>query len=109
MPPKRSVDVKVRGGDLRMNMPSKRNRWWLRWQAKLILFSAVGIAGFFDHAFAAWGAPITVAAIALFLPVLYWREFWDQIWFWITMALLAAIQAPLVIVMRPLIEERRTF
>src|ERR1700683_4582030 len=98
MPRRRLIDAKVRDDDLRMNEPSKRSRGWLSWQAKLILFSFVGIAGFFDHAFAAWGAPITVAAIALLLPVLYWREFWDQIWFWITMTLLAAIQAPLVIV-----------
>jgi len=50
-----------------------------------------------------------MAAAALIVPVLLYRKFWGQGWFWITAALLGLIQAPLVLAVRPLMLQARSF
>jgi hypothetical protein len=67
------------------------------------------LAGFFEHALGGWGGPIAMAAVALIVPVLMYRKFWNRGWFWITAALLGILQVPLVAAVRPLIEQARSF
>jgi hypothetical protein len=55
------------------------------------------------------GGPIAVAAASVIVPVLYWRDFWGRISFWVATLLVTAIQVPLVIGMRPLIQQARMF
>jgi hypothetical protein len=87
----------------------RRGPGWLSWPVKVFLLLIGAMAGFLDHAFAGWGVPIFVAVGTLVISVFYWREFWNQMWFWITMGLLAIVQVPLIIAMRPLIGQPRVF
>jgi hypothetical protein len=53
-----------------------------------------------------WGEPSAMAAAAVVVPVLLrqFRRLWNQGKFWITVSLLAIIQIPLVIAVRPWID-----
>jgi hypothetical protein len=56
----------------------------------------------------AWGGSIAAAGAALIFPfVAYYRKFGNHGRFWITMTLLTAIQIPLVMAVRPLVEQFR--
>jgi hypothetical protein len=76
---------------------------------KWVLLSLALLAGFFEHDFGRWAAPIAMAAIALVVPILLYRTYWGKLWFWITALLLAVVQIPLVMLVRPLIEQSRAY
>jgi hypothetical protein len=73
---------------------------------KMILIALACLAGFLDHGLDGWGGSISMAAASLIVPILLFRKLWDQRSFWITAMLLAVIQAPLVLAVRPLIAQR---
>ena len=50
-----------------------------------------------------------MAAVAVVVPLLLFRRFWNQTWFWITAVLLGVIQVPVVVAVRPLIDQARSF
>jgi hypothetical protein len=54
-----------------------------------------------------WGEPVAMAAAALVVPILLgqFRRLWNQSKFWITVSLLAIVQIPLVIAVRPWIDQ----
>ena len=54
-----------------------------------------------------WGGAILSAGAALLVPILAYRRLWGRGRFWTTLALLAALQVPLVIAVRPLVEQFR--
>lgn len=97
------------GDDFRSKESSRGTQGWPGRWVKVILISAAVIAGFFGPVLGSWEGPIFVAVTVLVLAVLYWRDLWRQAWFWITIVLLTTVQVPLVIVMRPLIEQARMF
>jgi hypothetical protein len=109
MPRRRIVDGNVDHGDLLPKRPSGRGQGWLSRPVKALLIFLAVVAGFFEHSTTGWGAPISIAAAALVVSVLYYRNLWDHIWFWITVVLLAAFQVPLIIAMRPIIKQARMF
>lgn len=79
----------------------------ISWPVKAVLLAVAGILGLFAYVMKGWGEPVTMAAAALVVPILLrqFREFWSQRRFWITVALLAVIQVPLVIAVRRPIEQ----
>lgn len=76
---------------------------------KVVLLVLALLAGFFEHSLGTFTGPITMSAAALVVPVLLYRRYWHNIWFWITALLLGAIQVPLVALVRPYIEQERSF
>lgn len=54
-----------------------------------------------------WMGTSLMAAAALSIPMLQFRQLWSQARFWITTSLLTAMQLPLVVLMRPLVERLR--
>lgn len=87
----------------------KVNQLGLSWPVKALLLSLALLAGFFEHALGEWAGPTAMAAIAVVVPVLLFRRFWSQTGFWITAVILGAIQVPVVVAVRPLIEQARSF
>lgn len=80
----------------------------LSWPLRVLLVFLALVAGFFEHALGEWGGTISMAAAAVVVPILLYRRFWGQVWFWITAALLGALQVPLVAAVRPFIERERS-
>jgi hypothetical protein len=76
---------------------------------KVLLVLLALLAGFFEHALGGWAGPTVMALIAVIVPVLLLRTFWNQAWFWVTATLLALLQLPIVLAVRPLIERARSF
>jgi len=76
---------------------------------KLLLIFLAVLIGFFEHALGGWGGPVTMASAAMLVPILLYRRLWNEVRFWIAAALLAAIQVPVVIAVRPVIEHARSF
>lgn len=82
------------------------DRRGLRWPVKAILIFVALLCGFFEHALGGWAGPICMALAAVVVPVFLLRKFWNGKWFWITAAALALVQIPLVVKIRPLIEQQ---
>jgi hypothetical protein len=56
----------------------------------------------------AWGGSIAAAVAGLIFPVVaYYGKFGAHRWFWVTVTLLTILQIPLVIAVRPLVEQFR--
>ncbi len=88
---------------------SEKAKRGLSWPVKTVLLALALLAGFFEHALGAWAGPSAMAAIALVVPIFLFRRFWSQTWFWVTAALLGIIQVPLVVAVRPLVLQARSF
>jgi hypothetical protein len=54
-----------------------------------------------------WGTAPIAAAVAMTVPMIGFRDFWDEARFWVTIVALGAAQVPLVVIVRPLIEQYR--
>jgi hypothetical protein len=74
------------------------------WPIKGPILVAAILLGFFDHVLH-WGRVLFAALIAMVLAIVGFRDFWDGWRFWVTVALLTSLQIPLVIVLRPYMEE----
>ena len=63
--------------------------------------------GFLGHAMGGWGELTTMAAAAVVVPVFLrqFRRFWSMGRFWVTVSLLAIAQVPLVIAVRPWVDQ----
>ena len=84
--------------------------WNPGWQTKTLAFVAGGvIAALFvsNPRGYGFGGAMVAAGAALVVPTIAYRKFWGQYRFWIVFALLAAVQVPLVIAVRPLVEQFR--
>jgi hypothetical protein len=62
------------------------------------------LLGFFDHSLH-WGRAVFAAGVAMVFPIIGFRDFWTDGRFWITVILLGVLQVPLVIAVRPLMEQ----
>jgi|SRR5580692_1402773 hypothetical protein len=100
-------DSHEKGDDQRED--SQKAKRGLSWPVKALLLSLALLAGLFEHALGRWAGPTAMAAIAVIVPVLLFQRFWRQTWFWITAVLLGVAQVPVVIAVRPLIEQARSF
>ncbi len=54
-----------------------------------------------------WMGSVLMSGTALIIPTLQFRTLWNQTRFWIVVAVLTAIQVPLVVTVRPLVEQYR--
>lgn len=75
------------------------------WGFKAVFFTVMALIGFSSHALNGWGGAVAVALAALIVPIVGSRGFWNQGRFWITAFLLAVVQIPLTIALKPEIEE----
>jgi hypothetical protein len=77
----------------------------LAWSIKVVLSVAAVLLGYFSHAMGGWGLPTAVAGAAIVLPILKYKQYWDGLWFWMTILAMSAIQVPLVILFRPVMDQ----
>lgn len=85
----------------------RKRKGWRKtkdWPAKIPVLLVAFVFGFIDDALH-WGPAPVVAVIAMMLPVLGFRDFWDETKFWITVALLSALQVPIGIAVSPLMQQ----
>ncbi len=84
--------------------------WNPGWRTKALALLIGGvIAALFDgrpHGYG-WGGAILSAGAALVVSAVAYQKLWGRRQFWITLALLAAVQVPVVIAVRPLVEQFR--
>jgi hypothetical protein len=88
---------------------SRQPKKWRKvnvWSVKGPIFVVALLLGFFDHALH-WGGASFAAGLAMALPIIGFRDFWNQTRFWITVLLLAALQVPLAVGVGPLIEQQK--
>ena|SRR3989442_4548090 len=83
--------------------PAKRWRKVNVWSLKGPILVLVLLLGFFDHTLH-WGRAPFAAGLAMVIPIIGFRDFWNEGRFWITVVLLGLVQVPLVIEVRPLME-----
>jgi hypothetical protein len=76
------------------------NTWAIKGPFLLIAL----LLGYFDHALH-WGRAPLAAGLAIVLPIIGFRDFWNERNFWITASLLAVAQVPLVMALGPLMEK----
>jgi hypothetical protein len=72
---------------------------------RVLLLSVALVFGLLDHALHGWGRSAFAAGIAVAAPTIGYRKFWSQGRFWITAAHLSSVQVPLVMAVRPLIDD----
>jgi hypothetical protein len=78
----------------------KINTWRFKGRLLIIAFLLV----FFDRALHWSGAPV-IAGVALLLPVIGFRDFWNSWKLWATVLAFAVLQVSMVLLMRPLLEK----
>lgn len=69
------------------------------WPIKGPLLVVALLLGFFDHSLH-WGGAAFAAGIAVVLPIIGFREFWQEWKFWAALSALALLQLPLVLAVR---------
>lgn len=85
--------------------PKQFKPWWLHVLAIAIGILAYSCSFWFGYA---WGASIGAATASLIFPALiYYRKFGKRERFWMIVSLLSIVQIPLVIAVRPLVEQFR--
>jgi len=85
----------------------QREKKWRKlnvWSIKGPILLLALLLGFFDHALH-WGRGPFAAGLAMVIPIIGFRDFWNSGRFWITIALLGVLQVPLVMGVRPLMEQ----
>ena len=83
----------------------KRWRTVNKWSVKGPLFVLALILGFLSGPLH-WGHSAFVVGVAMIVPILGYREFWNEWKFWITVALLGVLQVPLALTVRALMEQQ---
>ena len=88
------------------NSDGKTERGLGRPLRPLLIFLGM-LVGLFDEVLGGWGEPIAMAGAAVLVPIfaLQFRRFRIQTRFWITLSLLTAVQVPLVVWVRSLIQK----
>ena len=74
------------------------------WSIKGPILVLAILLGFFDYSLH-WGRAAFAAGVAMVIPIIGFRDFWNEGRFWITVVLLGLAQVPLVIALRPLMEQ----
>lgn len=73
--------------------------------AKVVGIPVGLLLGFFSDSLRGWGLPGAIAGAAIVIPVLKYRRYWHDAWFWMTMLGMSVLQVPLVILARPLMDQ----
>ena len=77
----------------------------LSWPLKGLLMVLALLAGFFDQPLGGWGRAFVIAAAGIAVPALLFRRFWSLSRFWLTAALAAAAQVPVIVAVTHLTTE----
>lgn len=102
--PKTDMDLLVTRH--RSKEPIKGWRKVNAWSFKGPLLVLALLLGFFDHSLH-WGRAPFAAGLAMIIPIIGFRDFWNKSRFWVTVVLLTILQIPIVIGLGPLIEQLR--
>ena len=84
--------------------PEKKWRKVNVWSIKGPILLLALLLGFFDHVLH-WGRGPFAAGLAMIIPIIGFRDFWNSGRFWVTIVLLGVLQVPLVIGVKPLMEQ----
>ena len=74
------------------------------WSVKGPLLLVAVLLGFFDHSLH-WGGAAFAAGIAVVLPIIGFREFWNKWRFWAALSALSLLQLPFVLAVRAFVEK----
>jgi hypothetical protein len=88
-----------------MRMDSEKRTNPISWPSRIVLATIAVLLGWFNHSLGGWGLPAGVVGAVILLPTLKYRRYWGETWFWLTMLALSILQVPLVILVRPLMDE----
>lgn len=77
------------------------------WPARIAIGLAAALLGFFSDQLGGWGLPSVMAGAAIVVPTMKYQRYWGEKWFWFTILGMTALQPPLVILARPLMEQLR--
>jgi hypothetical protein len=83
----------------------KRWRTVNKWTVKGPLIVLALILGFLSGPLH-WGRSPLVVGVAMIIPILGYRECWDEWKFWTTVAVLGVFQVPLALTVRALMEQQ---
>jgi len=87
--------------------PKRQNKMWRKvnvWSIKGPLLVLALLLGFLGGALD-WNSAPFAAGVAITIPIIGFRDFWAEWRFWITIVIIGAFQVPLVILVRPLVEQ----
>jgi hypothetical protein len=94
--------------------PKKRSTSTSEWKpgrgTRVVLVLVAGSVGLVSAAYPhgyGWAGAVLAALSAIAVPVVAYRSYWNQPRFWIPFILLAALQVPAVIAIRPVVENLR--
>jgi hypothetical protein len=88
------------------NVPVKRSTRRANLQSlRIPLLVLVFLLGLLDRAFLHWGRGPLAAGVAMVIPIIYFRDLWTEVRFWIVILLVGVIQIPVVIGVRGLMEK----
>ena len=91
----------------RENMTRMLVRGWQKvntWRFKGPLFVVAFLLGIFDHALH-WGGASFAAAVAIIVPIIGFRAYWNTWKFWASLSAFILLQIPLVFALRSLMEK----
>jgi hypothetical protein len=87
------------------NRPRDAGEWRkLDWSVKAPILLLALLIGLFEHRLN-WGRGAFSSGLAMTIPIIGYRDFWNQGQSWVTVMLLGVIQVPLVIALRPVMEQ----
>ena len=75
------------------------------WPAWIPIVAGAFLLGFYNDALGGWGLACAVGTGVVLLPVLQYRRYWHSAWFWLTMAAISIAQIPLIIFVKPAIDQ----
>jgi hypothetical protein len=65
----------------------------------LVIWAIVAVS--LEHWFSGWGVPIGIGGLVVGLAIRAGRRLWHEVWFWATVAIMAALQVPLMLHVQP--------
>jgi hypothetical protein len=71
------------------------------WPMHVVLVTWAILAVSLEHWFPGWGVPIGIAGLVVGLAIHACRRLWHEVWFWVTMAIMSALQVPLMLYVQP--------
>jgi hypothetical protein len=71
------------------------------WPMHVTLVAWAIVAISLEHWFPGWGVPVGIGGLVVGLTIHALRRLWHEVWFWVTVAIMAALQVPLMLYVQP--------
>jgi hypothetical protein len=71
------------------------------WPVHLALVTWAIAAVSLEHWLPGWGVPVGIGGLVVGLIIHALRRLWHEVWFWVTVAILAMLQVPLMLYVQP--------